>query len=224
MESLVRLEGICRSFGRGENRAQVLGPVDLEIAPAELTIVMGPSGSGKTTLLSILGLVLAPSAGRLVLGGADVAAVPESARCTLRRRHVAFIFQQFNLIESLTAAENVMTGLALAGIEGAVARRRAGELLERLGMGARSAALPRELSGGQKQRVGIARALAMPGRLILADEPTAALDSASGEAVMALLADLATREGRAVVTVTHDPRWGKLARRVLTIEDGKIRS
>jgi len=223
MESLVRLRGITRWYGEGENRTRVLGPVDLDVAPGRLALVMGPSGSGKTTLLSILGLLLDPTDGRMWLAGEDLTGAGEGRRSRLRRRHVAFVFQQFNLLESLTAAENVMAGLALGDTDPDKARDEAIGMLERLGIADKADALPRELSGGQKQRVGIARALAMPGRLILADEPTAALDSASGESVMGLLADLARESGRAVVTVTHDPRWVGLADRVLHIEDGLLR-
>ncbi len=222
MNDLVVLEQVARSYGEGANRAQVLRPTDLRVRAGELALVMGPSGSGKTTLLSILGLVLAPDEGRQFLAGEELTGKSEAARSVLRRRHVAFVFQQFNLLESLSALENVMIGLDLGGLRGPAARRRALELLERLGMGARAHALPRDLSGGQKQRVGIARALALPGGLVLADEPTAALDSTSGEAVMGILSDLARREGRAVVTVTHDARWAGHADRVLHIADGRI--
>lgn len=224
MQDWIVLEAAGRSFGAAPNRVEVLKPTHLRIATGELTLIMGPSGSGKTTLLSILGLVLNPDRGRHLLAGEDVTGASEGRRCALRRAHVAFVFQQFNLLESLTARENVMTGLALAGVRGPAAHRRAGEVLERLGMAGRIDALPRDLSGGQKQRVGIARALAMPGRLLLADEPTAALDSTSGEAVMRILHALAREEDRAVVTVTHDARWTRMADRVVRIADGRIES
>ena len=217
--TFVRLEGVTRSYGEGATHARVLGPIDLEIRTGELTLVMGPSGSGKTTLLSILGLLLAPTEGRMWLAGVESSGLPESRCAELRRRHVAFVFQQFHLIESLTAAENVRVALDLARDS---TPGRAEAILERLGMAGKARSLPRNLSGGQKQRVGIARALAMPGRLVLADEPTAALDSTSGESVMAALARLAEDEGRAVVAVTHDKRWAGLAHRTIEIQDGLV--
>ncbi|MBI4613438.1 MAG: ABC transporter ATP-binding protein [Planctomycetes bacterium] len=220
--TFAKLEGVTKCYGDGARQACVLGPVDLEVASGEMTLVMGPSGSGKTTLLSILGLLLAPTEGRLSLAGEKVGDLPESRRAALRRRHVAFVFQHFNLLESLTACENVRVGLVHAGLSGRKADRRSREILGSLGLSGKEDSLPRELSGGEMQRVGIARAIAMPGRLVLADEPTAALDSVTGEAVMTTLADLARREERAIVAVTHDPRWPPLAHRVLAIRDGRI--
>ncbi len=219
---VVEALGITRNLGTGAASRRALGPLDVAIRPGELVLVMGPSGSGKSTLVSILGLLSAATRGRVRLAGIETAGLSERVRCRLRREHVAFVFQHFNLIESLTAEENVRVGCELAGLAGQPARDRAADLLDRLGLGDRRRARPRELSGGQKQRVGIARALAMPGRLILADEPTAALDTESGAAVMGILARLAVEEGRAVLAVTHDPRWRPLATRVLHLHDGTI--
>ncbi len=220
MDLVASLRGVTRSFGSGETRARVLGPIDVDVRAGEVTLVTGPSGSGKTTLLSILGLLLAPTEGRIRLGGEDVSDASEARRTKLRRERVAFVFQQFNLVEALTAAENVQVALSFAGLR--ARREDAMALLERLGIAGKSDHLPRELSGGQKQRVGIARALAMPGRLVLADEPTAALDRSAGRSVMGALADLAEAEDRAVVVVTHDTRWSRLAGRRIEIEDGRI--
>mgnify|MGYP001564022657 CR=1 FL=1 len=224
MAPIIALERVARTFRAGAASARVLGPVDLEVRTGELTLVMGPSGSGKSTLLSILGLLLTPTEGRVVLAGEDVSRLGERARGALRARHVAFVFQQFHLVRSLTAAENVQMALALGGLHGAAARRRARELLARVGLEGRADARPRDLSGGQMQRVGIARALALPGRLLLADEPTANLDSASGENVMSILGALAVEEDRAVVVVTHDVRWRTPGRRLLHLEDGRFTS
>lgn len=221
--SLLRTERITKTYGTGESAVEVLHGVDLTIEAGELTLVMGPSGSGKTTLLSILGCLMQPTSGRLWLGDREVSALTERTLPLVRRRDVAFVFQAFNLFESLSAVENVEVALWLAGEEKRAARRHALDLLDQVGLGDRGHHLPQDLSGGQKQRVAIARALGSPARLLLADEPTGALDSTNGRRVMELLRG-AAEGGKAVVAVTHDPRVRDLADRIITIEDGAIHS
>ena len=218
---LLRAEGITKTYGSGEGAIEVLHGVDLAFAAGELTLVMGPSGSGKTTLLSILGCLMQPTSGRLWLGEREVSRLTERTLPRIRRRELAFVFQSFNLLEALTAVENVEVALWLAGEDERAARRRALALLEQVGLGDRAHHVPQDLSGGQKQRVAIARALASPARVLLADEPTGALDSANGRRVMEMLRGAAAN-GKAVIAVTHDPRVRDLADRIVTIEDGVI--
>lgn len=218
---VLRVENLTKTYGSGETAVQVLHGIDLSLRARELTLIMGPSGSGKTTLVSILGLLLRPTAGRVVIQGQDVTGQDERTLPLIRRKQVAFVFQAFNLFEALTALENVEMGLQLAGITGKKQRARALELLAQVGLSDRSHHVPQDLSGGQKQRVAIARALGSPGSVLLADEPTGALDSTNGARVMELLRGAADA-GRAVVVVTHDPRLEALADRIITIEDGRI--
>ncbi|RMG06324.1 MAG: ABC transporter ATP-binding protein [Planctomycetota bacterium] len=220
-EELIRAEGVTKTYGSGETATRVLHGIDLALRAGELTLVMGPSGSGKTTLLSILGCLLKPSSGRVVLEGVDVGAQTEATLPELRRRRIGFVFQAFNLFEALTALENVEVSLRLAGLGARDARRRAHELLARVGLSDRAHHLPENLSGGQKQRVAIARALGSPGRLLLADEPTGALDGKNGRRVMELLR-AAADDGCAVVVVTHDRRLEGFADRLVSLEDGRI--
>lgn len=220
-DEVLRVEGLTKTYGQGETAVQVLHGIDLSLRAGELTLVMGPSGSGKTTLVSILGLLLRPTAGRVLVQGQDVTGLDERTLPLIRRQRVAFVFQAFNLFESLTAQENVEMGLQLAGAPARARRARAAELLAQVGLEDRGHHVPQDLSGGQKQRVSIARALGSPGRILLADEPTGALDSQNGARVMELLRRAAD-DGRAVVVVTHDPRLEALADRVVTIEDGLI--
>lgn len=218
---VLRVERLSKTYGSGETAVQVLHGIDLSLRAGELTLIMGPSGSGKTTLVSILGLLLRPTAGRVVVQGRDVTGEDERTLPLLRRKQIAFVFQAFNLFEALTALENVELGLQLAGITGRAQRARALELLAEVGLSDRAHHVPQDLSGGQKQRVAIARALGSPGSVLLADEPTGALDSTNGARVMELLRRAADA-GRAVVVVTHDPRVEALADRIITIEDGRI--
>lgn len=220
-EEVLRVEGITKVYGHGATSVRVLQGIDLSLRAGELTLVMGPSGSGKTTLVSILGLLLRPTTGRVWVEGRDVSDLGEAQLPLVRRSQMAFVFQAFNLFEALTAQENVELGLNLAGLHGAAATARARELLETVGLGDRGTHVPQDLSGGQKQRVAIARALGSPGSVLLADEPTGALDSQNGQRVMALLRQAAD-DGRAVVVVTHDPRLVALADRIIEIEDGLV--
>lgn len=193
--------------------------VTLSVMPGELTVLMGPSGSGKTTLLSMLGGLLAPTTGRLNICGERVEHLGEAGRQVFRRRRVGLIFQNYNLLSALTAAENVGVGLALRGGDPA----GAADLLRQVGLASKAAAYPHELSGGQRQRVAIARCLAGSPPVLLADEPTAALDAEQGRVVMGLLKRRAREHGSAVVVVTHDARVRGFADRVFEMEDGRLR-
>ena len=185
-------------------------------------MLMGPSGSGKTTLLSIMGCILTATSGSVRVAGTEVVGLREKELPAIRLEHIGFVFQGFNLFPTLTAGENVELMLDLKGISGAKANKRAQELLEQVGLGNRYDSFPADMSGGQKQRVAIARALAGDPSIILADEPTAALDSHTGQTVMEMMSELAHNRGRAVVIVTHDSRVVSFADRIVRIEDGMI--
>ena len=221
-ERVIRAKGLSKVYREGATELRALHEVDLDVRACELTLLMGPSGSGKTTLLSILGCILRASAGRLELLGEDVSSLPESELPRIRRETIAFVFQGFNLFPTLTAAENVALALDVRGIRGAAAKKRGEELLAEVGLAEKARSFPADLSGGQKQRVAIARALAGDPPILLADEPTAALDSTSGRTVIELLQRLARKHGRAVVLVTHDPRVLSFGDRIIHLEDGRI--
>jgi putative ABC transport system ATP-binding protein len=211
------VEMIYRS---GAETSLVLKGVDLEIPQGEIQLLMGPSGSGKTTLLSILAGILTPTMGRVRLLGEEITAMSKDELSRFRLQNIGFIFQGFNLFPALTAAENVEVALKMKGIRGSAAKKQSRDLLEEVGLGDRAHRLPRDLSGGQKQRVAIARALAGNPKLIMADEPTASLDSHSGHTVIELLRQLSKDGGRTVLMVTHDPRILDVADRVAYLEDG----
>jgi putative ABC transport system ATP-binding protein len=196
--------------------------VSLELVPGELTLLMGPSGSGKTTLLSILGCIMAPTSGTLTIAGNQIAGLGPEELAKIRRDHIGFIFQSYNLFPTLNAIENVRIALDVRGITGFAATSRAEEVLRDVGLGHRLTNYPGNLSGGEQQRVAVARAIASSPDIVLADEPTAALDSENGHAVMALLSRIAKEQQRSVLAVTHDPRTLGYADRVVRIEDGKI--
>lgn len=216
--------GVEMAVQSGQQRLQILKGIDLEIPKGDIQLLMGPSGSGKTTLLSILAGLLTPTAGSVRLLGKEITGMSRRQLGQFRRDHIGFIFQDFNLFPALTAIENVETALNIKGVRGREARRQAQVLLEQVGLGEKGKQLPRNLSGGQKQRVAIARALASRPQLIMADEPTAALDSHSGHAVMELLRQLAKEEGCTVLMVTHDPRIIDLADQVAYLEDGTMKN
>jgi putative ABC transport system ATP-binding protein len=218
----VYAEGIEMVFPTGDQPLKVLKGIDLKIKTGDIQLLMGPSGSGKTTLLSILGGILTPTAGNVFLMGQEITGLSRSKLAQFRLKNMGFIFQGFNLFPALTAAENIEAALNLKGFKGREARQQSLKLLEQVGLGEKSKSLPSDLSGGQKQRIAIARALAGKPRLIFADEPTAALDSQRGRAVIELLRSLAKEEGCTVVMVTHDPRIMDIADRVVYVEDGMI--
>lgn len=218
-EALV-VRGLTKTFGDGDLAVHAVRDVDLHVNVGEVVLIMGPSGSGKTTLLLMLGAMLRPSSGSVVVDGIDLATAPERRLPTLRARHLGFVFQDFNLLSALTAAENVELACNLAGTLGERAHARARELLERVGLSNRLDFRPDQLSGGEKQRVAIARALANDPKLILADEPTANLDSGHGRDIARLLRQLAREDRRSIVIVSHDDRLREAADRVLWLEDG----
>ena len=218
----VDARGVTKVFGEGPLAYQALRGVDFQVAPGELVMLVGPSGSGKTTLLSILGCVLTPTAGQVNLFGTPISGMRESELPAVRRALIGFVFQGHNLIASLDALDNVRVVLETRGASRRDAIREASELLERVGLGERSRSLPAQLSGGQRQRVAIARALAGAPPLLLADEPTAALDAHSGLEVTQLMLELCRERGVSVAIVTHDNRIFHLADRIVRIEDGHI--
>ncbi len=219
---LARLVGVGKIYGSGETAVAALANATLDIRAGEVTLIEGPSGSGKTTLISILGLLLKPTAGQILLDGRDAAPLGERHLPALRARHFGFVFQGFNLFPALTALENVAIAIRMKGGVNATAEAR--RLLELVGLGPRMHHLPADLSGGQKQRVAIARALGGDPPILIGDEPTAALDTKTALSVMELLRELASTAGRAVVVVTHDPRLERFADRVVRVEDGLIQS
>ena len=198
--------------------------VDLDVRRGELVMLVGPSGSGKTTLLSIMGCILSATAGSVRISGQEVTALKPREMADVRLQKIGFVFQGFNLFPTLTAAENVELMLDLKGVDKTAAKKRARALLEQVGLGDKHDSFPNNLSGGQKQRVAIARALAGEPSIVLADEPTAALDSHTGRNVMEMMRDLAHQHDRAVVIVTHDSRVLDFADRTVRIEDGLIAS
>ncbi|HXF52683.1 MAG TPA: ABC transporter ATP-binding protein [Hyphomicrobiaceae bacterium] len=222
--AILEAKGIVKVLGTGAGEIKILKGIDLQLKGGELTLLMGPSGSGKTTLLSILGCILSPSGGHVEIAGLSTAGLNSEGLADLRRRHVGFVFQSYNLFPTLTALENVLLALDVRDDDSADPYEKAREALAAVGLSHRANSYPAKLSGGEKQRVAIARALAGSPSVILADEPTAALDSENGKAVMALLAQVAQDPRRAVLAVTHDHRTLGYADRILGIEDGRINS
>ena len=220
---ILRVTGLSKVFGHGESAVHAVDGVDLTVCCGELVLIMGPSGSGKTTLLTMIGGLLRPTAGSVLIEGVDVTKLSEAQLAPVRRKLVGFIFQSFNLWESLSVLENVELPLNMGGLTGRPARERARVLLVDRGLESRLAFRTRDLSGGEKQRVSIARALANEPRLLLADEPTANLDSKHGRDVMHLLHEIAKKGDRAVIVVSHDERIREVADRVLWLEDGRFK-
>ena len=226
MGTIVEARNVGKRYGEGAAAVEALSNANLAVHPGEVLIIQGPSGSGKTTLLSILGLILRPTAGELFVDGRDTTCLPESALPRIRAKTFGFVFQGFNLFDPLTALENVVLGTRMKNprTHPQEAEREARNLLEAVGLQRRMHHLPGDMSGGEKQRVAIARALGGGPRAILADEPTAALDSKTALGVIELLQRLAKEEQRGVVVVTHDHRLDRYADRVAVVEDGRILS
>jgi putative ABC transport system ATP-binding protein len=222
VSDVLRVQEVVKVFDEGAHRVEVLKGVSLGIAEGEVVALEGPSGSGKTTLLSIMGCILTPTSGEIMIGGKAVHSDRPNELREVRRREIGFVFQQYNLFPALSALENIEYALNVKGRRGRSAREEALRVLERVGLGDRMHFLPRDLSGGQKQRVAIARALAGSPLLILADEPTANLDSQVGAQILELFRDLAKTERKGLVIVTHDHKVRLVADRVVGIADGRL--
>jgi len=218
---MLRLEDISKVYRTTEVETLALGGVSLQIDPGEFVAVMGPSGCGKSTLLNLLGLLDSPSSGAYWFFGEEVAKYSEAQLTRLRREHIGFVFQSFNLIDDLSVAENVEVALLYRGVAAADRKRRVAEALERVGMGHRAKHRPQQLSGGQQQRVAVARALVSEPKLILADEPTGNLDTANGDEVMRLLTEAAAA-GVTVIMVTHSLVHAAVAQRTIKLLDGRV--
>lgn len=223
LEATIVAEQVEMVIPSNQQHLQILKKINWKIPKGDIEILMGPSGSGKTTLLSILAGLLTPTSGRVYLLGQEITKMSRTQLARFRRHNIGFIFQDFNLFPALTAIENVEAALNIKGIRGRQARKQAQTMLEHVGLGDKARQLPRDLSGGQKQRVAIARALTGNPQLIMADEPTAALDSQSGHMVMELLRQLAKEQGCTVLIVTHDPRILDLADHMAYMEDGILK-
>lgn len=219
----LQITHVTRRYGAGSTEVTAVRDVSLSVSPGEIVLIMGPSGSGKTTLLSMLGALLKPTEGTIQLNGTTISTLAENRLPDIRLKQFGFIFQDFNLLSALTALENVAIVAELAGSRSGEARQKAASLLTELGLSERLNFLPEKLSGGEKQRVAIARALVNDPALILADEPTANLDSKIGHEIMRLLRHIAKEQGRSVVIVSHDQRIKDIADRVLWLEDGEFK-
>ena len=209
-------------YGPASARAAAVNDLSLELKPGTLTLVMGPSGSGKTTLLSVFGALLRPDSGKVYLNGQEISALSEDERTRLRRDHIGFIFQAFRLLHALSAVDNVLIAKDVRGARDKHDRENAARVLAGLGMGSKLNLKPDELSGGEKQRVAIARALVANPQVLLADEPTASLDSHSGKQICELVRKLSDERHYTTVVVSHDPRWSAFADRVVRLEDGRL--
>jgi putative ABC transport system ATP-binding protein len=213
---------VVKFLGQGAGQVQALKGVSLTLAGGELALLMGPSGSGKTTLLSILGCMLTPTSGTVLIGGQSAAGAAPEDLAKLRREHVGFVFQSYHLFPTLSAVDNVRLALDVRGETAATSRAKAKEAMGVVGLAHKLRSYPRQLSGGEQQRVAIARALVANPSAVLADEPTAALDTANGQTVMSVLAEIAKSSSRGVLVVAHDPRIIPFAHRIIRIEDGRI--
>jgi putative ABC transport system ATP-binding protein len=221
-EVAVRIRGLTKHFGAGDQRVQALAGIDLDIFAGQMTLIVGPSGCGKTTLLSVVAGILDANDGEVIIFGGDITAMSDRRKTKFRAESIGFVFQQYNLLPALTAAENAAIPLVIAGWSRTPAVRRASEVLASIGMGKKVASLPAQLSGGQMQRVAIARALVHDPKLLVCDEPTAALDHETGITVMELLREAAVRPDRAVAVVTHDNRVFQFGDRIAHMDDGHV--
>jgi putative ABC transport system ATP-binding protein len=220
----VQCRGVTKEFGTGESKVVALRGVDMAIPAGEMALLVGPSGCGKTTLISIVAGLLDPTTGEVEVLGTNLTHLTGRSKVRFRGVNIGFVFQQYNLLPALTAAENAAIPLLIAGQRRSEAVRKATEVLESVGLGPKAKILPAELSGGQQQRVAIARALVHEPRLLVCDEPTAALDAHSGRTVMELLRRVAVQPGRAVIVVTHDNRVYDFGDRIIQMSDGAVES
>lgn len=224
MSSPLVVRDLSKSFGSGDSQVRAVDRVSFQVEEGQVVVIIGPSGCGKTTLLSMLGCLLRPTTGEISILGEEVTGLSERRRARFRLRHIGFVFQSFNLISALNATENVEIALNLAGVTGTAARRRVTGLFELLDLTHRASMRPNDMSGGEQQRLAIARALANRPDIILADEPTASLDSHAGRAVMELMhSAVKAGETKSLIVVTHDMRILDVANRVLAMEDGVVR-
>ena len=223
MKQLISLKNICRNYRNGEQELQVLKNINLEIGEGEFVAIMGPSGSGKSTLMNTIGMLDTPTSGEYYLEGQEVARLGEKQLAQVRNQQIGFVFQQFFLLSKMDAVQNVELPLIYAGVPAAQRRKLAEEYLSKVELTDRIHHLPSELSGGQKQRVAIARALVNDPSIILADEPTGALDTKTGSKIMELLVEL-NEEGKTIIMVTHEPEIAAYAKRQIVIRDGVISS
>ena len=219
---VIEARSVEKTLGRGAGEVQALRGIDLSLRRGELTLLMGPSGSGKTTLLLVLGCMLTPNSGSITVCGTPTSNADKEALARIRREHVGFVFQSYHLFPTLTAARNVQLALDIRGEHGRQAAKKSREALAMVGLEQKADSLPGGLSGGEQQRVAIARALVANPSVVLADEPTGALDGKNGRSIMRILADTAHERERAVLVVTHDPRVVPFADRIVEIEDGLI--
>jgi putative ABC transport system ATP-binding protein len=218
---MISIRGMTKVYGVGDTEVVALAGINLEVAEGEMVAIMGPSGSGKSTLMNMIGCLDRPTSGQYFLAGKEVGSIDDNQRAEVRNQHIGFVFQGFNLLSKLTAAQNVEAPLIYRGIGAAKRQRLAHEALERVGLGGRGHHRPNQLSGGQQQRVAIARAIASHPSILLADEPTGALDSHTGQEVLALFQEL-NEEGRTVVIVTHDEHVAAHCSRLVRLSDGLI--
>jgi putative ABC transport system ATP-binding protein len=218
----VRLRGVSKHFGAGDQKVMALQGVDWDVYAGQMSLIVGPSGCGKTTLLSVIAGILNCDEGEVTIFGEEITAMSDRRKTTFRARHIGFVFQQYNLLPALTAAENAAIPLVIAGYPKDKAVRKAREVLDSLGMGKKTESLPSQLSGGQQQRVAISRALVHEPSLLVCDEPTAALDHETGLSVMELMREAAVRPNRAVVVVTHDNRVFHFGDRIAHMDDGNM--
>ena len=219
---IIEAKAVKKTLGSGAGQVQALRGVDLSLRRGELTLLMGPSGSGKTTLLLILGCMLAPNSGQVIVCGRSTADADKEGLAKIRRDHIGFVFQSYHLFPTLTAAQNVQLALDIRGERRRKAAEKSRHALKMVGLEQKIDALPHELSGGEQQRVAIARAIVANPSAVLADEPTGALDGSNGRTIMNILASIAHERGSAVLVVTHDPRVLPFADRIVNIEDGRL--
>ena len=219
---IIEAKAIKKTLGSGAGQVQALRGVDLSLRRGELTLLMGPSGSGKTTLLLILGCMLAPNCGQVIVCGTSTGDADKEGLAKIRRDHIGFVFQSYHLFPTLTAAQNVQLALDIRGERRRKAAEKSRHALKMVGLEHKIDALPHELSGGEQQRVAIARAIVANPSAVLADEPTGALDGSNGRTIMNILASIAHERGNAVLVVTHDPRVLPFADRIVHIEDGRL--
>ena len=221
-ESAIRLQGVTKAFGTGDSKTLALDNVTLDLPYGELVLLVGPSGCGKTTLISIAAGLLDPTAGEVEVLGKNLTRMSGTRKVKFRGQYIGFVFQQYNLLPAMNAVENACVPLLIAGWSRRAALEKATEVMLKVGLGNRMKSFPHELSGGQQQRVAIARALVHDPKILVCDEPTAALDAASGRTVMGLIKEVALQEDRAVIVVTHDSRVYDFGDRIVEMADGKV--